>query len=93
PHHVGCLSARRIWAVSSSLNFHLRWDTWSINCNLDLVHESDLQVRETTFLRLKFHAVELDMKGDLIFLKKLSSALTFVRGKFLPYMGCHMVAL
>ncbi|RWW73774.1 hypothetical protein BHE74_00018310 [Ensete ventricosum] len=29
------------------------------------------------------------MKGDLIFLRKLSSALAFVRGKFLPCMGCH----
>ncbi|RRT68415.1 hypothetical protein B296_00000798 [Ensete ventricosum] len=36
---------------------------------------------------------ELEMKGDLIFLRKLSSALAFVREKFLPCMGYHMVAL
>ncbi|RRT85163.1 hypothetical protein B296_00008955 [Ensete ventricosum] len=33
----------------------------------------------------------LEMKGDLIFLRKLSSTLAFVKGKFLPFMGYHVV--
>ncbi|RZS25745.1 hypothetical protein BHM03_00058995 [Ensete ventricosum] len=50
------------------------------------IHKERLTTAET-------HLCKLEMKGDLIFLRKLSSAPAFIRGKFLPCMGCHVVAM
>ncbi|RRT67240.1 hypothetical protein B296_00008093 [Ensete ventricosum] len=49
--------------------------------------------RETTFLRLEFYGGGAGDEGRLDLSQKLSSALAFVKGKFLPCMGCRMVAL